>query len=1477
MICKLYDEAERVISDTVQTNAKLLTHELKVDIEADNDRIAQIESAVVMLQVYAEHFVGTDDNQEPETALALNQSNVGGLLSKYTSIITGFHCCIHDFVRQLLERLHRGINEEFDVLAELLPRMKLFEPLLKSILDYSKRNSIADIVQQFNGHEKFIAYSKLVKHINIVVRNSKSELLQIQLFLPQSNAVHDNDIQQQYNHINKLHSRLHKDRIQCLNEVLDPDIRADRVDDDVQSCIRKSVNTVVNSQTKIMATTDAVSESAYDTYNHIRKCFHAMLQCDLLKPVVQQSASSFDEIITDQRLKRLENSVPARKCEPEQLATALIEIKRIAVNVPVFRDVLSSKIDDMVDRYKSCSPNFIEQLGTVLIQDVSGVGHDVLQSHSAFEGFRTKAYNTLTGQQKPENVIDGMKPIADSIMEKEQLQSSWAEFDTLYKKLVQQHLNKDCMVTALVMNAKSCVKTYVTNKNFAPKVPDGLSFKRIVAPGNCLIESIAFSCGMPSVELRKKLIKYLQFNDQGFYQYIATPYLTQLIKAIQDTSSQHPIIKHDSAHIVFISHAIDRPIVCIDWRGNKILGDSSLFGSKAPILVLRTNDTHFDAIMVDQGYQAGSIIDSMPYAGWISNRQQKQKHWFTAEVKYSLPSLVANVFAAWTVLNCKPYFEANNKDKSYLRQPHPAQVLSIFRLLGISCENNEFANNIVQIGTGEGKSVVLAVLAIVLSLLGFRVDVACYSSYLSSRDRNAFIELFDQFGVSNQIQYGTFNVLCEAFINRQCNVRQTVQQMLERNSDIPITSSIQGTLSPQLPAILLIDEVDVFFSKQFYGNMYRPSVKLHDPLVKQVVDEIWNRHKNKEITFQQVQNTVQYNNLISKYNQWTKLIDEAIHDMLSAIVTYKSHQHEIKDDKIKYKDQDTLTDKISYGYQTLFAYYDANEKRLITDVSLQENVGLIVKCGSYSYSEMPYEYQYILGVSGTLEVLGPVQQNIIKNVYQIHRQNVTPSVYGEKTSFRWAEDRDITITNSNDYHNVIMQRIETMLQGTVENAKRAVVVFFESTIKLKQFVESLSATNLPVGWLQLDEETNANDKDKYVNRATTSGQVTLCTREYGRGTDFVCRDQRVKNGGGVHVIQTFLSAELSEEKQIQGRTARQSDSGSYEMILLDSELEQYGITAAHVSDMKRMSAYYTVLNEHRNAVFASTYDDGARLLNVLRREHDLSLRFMTSLLQCDADMINQLLMEQNKSDRSYCKSSCRIMVLMDGTGSMSLLLNKAKMTVGTMFERATNILHLNPTSKGYDDKSFSLQFVTYRNYNCTADMLLQYSAWEHQSTNLVEFMSTVTAQGGWGNEAIEIGLYHAVREHKAKPITSILLIGDAPANTETDIAEKRHASSMDWGSTEFSNVTHYQEQLNQLIQHKIPIHTFYLNSTAEKCFGSIALQTGGTCDELDVNSSDAADKLTNLVTEEILRRVGGSDGTRLVQQYRDMYVRTYSS
>jgi len=111
------------------------------------------------------------------------------------------------------------------------------------------------------------------------------------------------------------------------------------------------------------------------------------------------------------------------------------------------------------------------------------------------------------------------------------------------------------------------------------------------------------------------------------------------------------------------------------------------------------------------------------------------------------------------------------------------------------------------------------------------------------------------------------------------------------------------------------------------------------------------------------------------------------------------------------------------------------------------------------------------------------------------------------------------------------------------------------------------------------------------------GQVTLSTRAFGRGTDFISRDTVLDGIGGLHVVQAFFSEMLSEEIQVMGRTARQGQKGLYSMVLLQQDtllvdsdgknqpkpdtLEYFGVTDAELQRVARQDRY-TFLSQKRD-------------------------------------------------------------------------------------------------------------------------------------------------------------------------------------------------------------------------------------------------------------------------------------------------------
>lgn len=105
--------------------------------------------------------------------------------------------------------------------------------------------------------------------------------------------------------------------------------------------------------------------------------------------------------------------------------------------------------------------------------------------------------------------------------------------------------------------------------------------------------------------------------------------------------------------------------------------------------------------------------------------------------------LLAGIFALWAILKSSKYEES----VEWAMEPHPPQITTIMLLLGIVYDKENLENRLAQVGTGEGKSVILAGMSIYLALVGFKVRCACYSAYLSKRDQESFMPLFERLGV----------------------------------------------------------------------------------------------------------------------------------------------------------------------------------------------------------------------------------------------------------------------------------------------------------------------------------------------------------------------------------------------------------------------------------------------------------------------------------------------------------------------------------------------------------------------------------------------------------------------------------------------------------------------------------------------------------------------------------------------------------
>ena len=79
--------------------------------------------------------------------------------------------------------------------------------------------------------------------------------------------------------------------------------------------------------------------------------------------------------------------------------------------------------------------------------------------------------------------------------------------------------------------------------------------------------------------------------------------------------------------------------------------------------------------------------------------------------------------------------------------------------------------------------------------------------------------MFTQLELQDRIKYSTFNEICEMEINKNGELRDIVLNLVLVNPENKITIKREAEPRPQ---VLLIDEVDVFFSDDFFGRVYKP-------------------------------------------------------------------------------------------------------------------------------------------------------------------------------------------------------------------------------------------------------------------------------------------------------------------------------------------------------------------------------------------------------------------------------------------------------------------------------------------------------------------------------------------------------------------------------------------------------------------------------------------------------------------------------
>ncbi|CAF1267977.1 unnamed protein product, partial [Rotaria sordida] len=471
------------------------------------------------------------------------------------------------------------------------------------------------------------------------------------------------------------------------------------------------------------------------------------------------------------------------------------------------------------------------------------------------------------------------------------------------------------------------------------------------------------------------------------------------------------------------------------------------------------------------------------------------------------------------------YILKANNNTEYLLQPHCIQILGVLIILDINESTNSIPHNhFAEILTGQGKSWALALLAGFFSLTGYQVTVACYSDYLSQRDKNDFKNNLDPFHFTNNIEYKTFSSMCEDKLSsKNKTLRGLVSNIVSGKELFPAYSQE----SEKQKSILLIDEVDVFFSDKF-GIMLYPAAIVYNEYLAEIQKDIWknlmtgnlDKTKLKNLVNERIAKSLSQDNM-PLYLKKSDILENHLEKMINtAIQIYKDmkdknilkEKYKLIDDNIYMKDSDGKYVSYTFcGYENSFYYlklkYEKEEN--FEQVQLNEkNFGyLLIRCGTISYSELPNSYDRIFGVSGSLKDLSSAEESLLK-YYKIGKRSYYPSFFGQsKLIFNQNKDFLIREDKKDWFDSIVTQARKKITED------RSVLIFFHNEELLDEFYNVYSGDLgvIPFFITQnkifdgkqekkySDFDVNKLIKDEYAGH---HGKVTLLTKDFGRGVDF---------------------------------------------------------------------------------------------------------------------------------------------------------------------------------------------------------------------------------------------------------------------------------------------------------------------------------------------------------------------------------------
>jgi preprotein translocase subunit SecA len=511
--------------------------------------------------------------------------------------------------------------------------------------------------------------------------------------------------------------------------------------------------------------------------------------------------------------------------------------------------------------------------------------------------------------------------------------------------------------------------------------------------------------------------------------------------------------------------------------------------------------------------------------------------------------------------------------KRFRIAPYDTQLLTLLALLSTPSQT---AGRLAQVKTGEGKSTIIALLALVLSLKGKGVDIISSSHYLAKRDQKKYAPFFEEFGI-------TTSHICDSQPQAECFEGQILYGMVCDFEFALMREALQSkenfsSLRKNFDCVI-VDEVDnlLIDTSMNSARIAYPSKASNQWIYTPMFRFVQGIRREEGFV---LENLKQY---LSQYGPVKTLSDKQIKVYLSSAVTALH----------KEKNVDYVVHPSAEG-----------EEKMVIHIIDKENTGRICEGlrwgeGLHEFLEVKHHLRpdletvtpislshavfydhyrgQILGLSGTLG--SREEREELNRIYGL--EHFDAPVHD---TFKRIDHPPEIFFTQREYEEALVSKIRTKQQQG-----RPVLILCPSIKESQELYVLCEECQIAC---QLFNEMQSENPETIIGNAGAPSQVTITTNNAGRGTD-ICLYPESEKAGGLHVILTFYSPSQRVEEQALGRGGRQGDNGSSETLLFSEKLKQQGIVIERSKDkmldylgLQDLATLLLVSNEYNKRVQA---------------------------------------------------------------------------------------------------------------------------------------------------------------------------------------------------------------------------------------------------------------------------------------------------